>query len=427
MNKGVEKILCSLVFSMLLAFSAAPSAYAEELTSPKYPGRPNVAWDVSLIEVVVVHVLNTTPYDMQIESTNGKVDSDFKDFYTVNSVYPQEKGTSVSPTAVTPSGIPYKIPAKSGASFIVSWLDTASSGGKQFNADEVYPDLNITYTMKQVVSNWPAQNCPNPTTGDVKILLDFNRVKQQQKSLKGDIFQLIVSGAAFVVDAAEFVVEPNPLSFMGYLISAEEIGSTAKEIAERSSSSNQAYFSAYVLPKGNSTTDNFPAAYAPPNKGYSSNDQAAPYDGLYSQHGPNGGGCPQAYIIPAVMVQRETGPDQGKLDGHLPVVFVTLATSVDWNSAMMSLNQPTMQASSAGYKITQYLNREGKKGHVAFIKLARTLNHNELVLLDGAYKAIEQKKALSREQEALLEVFAEALEKHATSLPTMKNPPAHNK
>ena len=413
MNKDIKKTLGVLLISLLLVCSAPSPANAEGLTSPKYPGRPNVVWNVSLIEVVTVHVLNTTPYDMVLAS------SDFKDFYTVNSVYPQEKSTSVDPTAFTPSGIPNKIPAKSGASFVVSWLDTASSGGKEFNTDNVYPDRNMAYTMKQVVSN--LINCPNPPTGDVTVHLDFNRVKEAQPSLKGDIFKLIVSGAAFVVDVAEFAVEPNPLSFMGYLISAEEIGSTAKEIAERGGSSDQAYFSAYVLPMGDSTTGNFPATYAP-TKSFTSNDEAAPYDGLYSQHGQNGGGCPQSYIIPAVIVQRETGPSDTHLDGHLPVVFVTLATSVDWNSAMHSQTQVTPQASAAGYRITQHLQREGKKGHVAFIKLARTLNHSEFALFDDAYKALEQKKNLSREQEVFLLRFADALEKHETSLPKLKNP-----
>ena len=92
---------------------------------------------------------------------------------------------------------------------------------------------------------------------------------------------------------------------------------------------------------------------------------------------------------------------------------------------MKSQTQVEMQASAAGHKITQYLKREGKKGHIAFIKLARSLNHRELVLFDNAYKALEEKKALSREQEVLLAAFAEALEKHATSLPQMKNPPLH--
>lgn len=417
MNKGIKKILKFFLISLILVLSTAPPAYADPLSSPKYPNRPNVAWNVSLIEVVTVHILNTTPFDMVLD---GNL-TDFKDFYSNDSFDPQHKGSSASPTAFTPSGIPYKIPAKSGASFVVSWLDTASGNGKAFNTDNVFTDRNVAYTMKQVASD--SAEC-SITTSDVTIHLDFNRVKNAQPSLKADIFKMVVNGAAFVIEAADFVAEPNPLAAVGFLLSAYEISASAAEIEKRDGSTDQSYFSAYVLPKGNSTETNFPNTYAPPQNLYTSSAQAAPYDGLYSQHGTSQG-CPQAYIIPAVVVQRETGPSQGSLSGHLPVVFVTLATATDWNSAMDSQTQVTMQTSAAGYRIAQHLQREGKKGHVAFIKLARTLNHNERALFDNAYKAIEQKKNLSREQEALLGVFAEALEKHETKLPTPKNPAVH--
>ena len=418
MHIDIRKILASLMFSLFLGLSATPSAYADELASPKYPERPNVVWNVTDRETVVVHVLNTTPFDMVLAS------SDFKDYTADN---PQVGNTKASPVAFSPSGIPHKIPAKTGASFVVSWLDTAK--GSNNNADNVYPDLNMAYTMKQVVSNWPPSNCPNPTTGDVTVHMDFNRVKEQQKSLYGDIFKLIVSGSALIVDTIEFIAEPiNPIPLMGFLISAEEIAITSKEIADRGGSSDQVYFSAYVLPMNNSLTGNFPGVYNSADTSSSTTaEKAAPYDGIYSQHGTSGGGCPQAYIIPAVLVQRETSADDSKLNGNMPVVFVTLSTSVDWTSAMKAQpKQVTMQASAAGYRISQHLKREGRKGQVAFVKLARTLNHNELVLLDDAYKAIDQKKALTAAEEAFLLRFAEALEKHAAKLQPLTTPTTHN-
>lgn len=63
------------------------------------------------------------------------------------------------------------------------------------------------------------------------------------------------------------------------------------------------------------------------------------------------------------------------------------------------------------------MQREGKKGHVAFIKLAGTLDYSDRALLSNAYKAIDANKPLSHEEEAFLLRFAEALEKHETSLP----------
>ncbi len=417
MHMDLRKILASLALTLLLGLTSVPAVYADELASPKYPDRPNVVWNVTSRETVVVHVLNTTPFNMELAS------SDFAD-YTAND--PQVKDTKASPTAFTPSGIPHKIPAKTGASFVVSWLDTAK--GSSNNDNNVLPDRNMAYTMKQVVSNWPPSNCPNPTTGDITVHMNFNRVKETQTSLYGDIFKLIVSGAALIVDSIEFIAEPiNPIPLMGFLISAEEIAATSKEIADRGGSSDQVYFSAYVLPMSNSLTGNFPAVYNSADTSSSTTaEKAAPYDGLYSQHGPTGGGCPQAYIIPAVLVQRETSADDSKLNGNMPVVVVTLATSDDWVAAMKAQTKVTMQASSAGYRITQHLQRTGKKGQVAFIKLSRTLNHNEHVLFDNAYKAIEQKKILTHEEEAFLLRFAEALEKNASKLQPLATPSQHS-
>lgn len=412
MNKDNKKIFYSLAVSLLFVLSAVSPAYAEGATNPLYPGRPNVVWNETSRSTVVVHIFNTTGYEMDLAS------SDFKDIDYPTDYHPQYGSTKASPFAFSPSGIPQKILKQSATSFVVSWLDTALKDG--FNNDNVLADLNIVYTMKQVNSSsaYNQSACPNPTTGDVTIHLDFNRVKEVQKSLKGEVFKLIAHSAEFLLDGAESVIEPNPIVLTGFLLSAYEIASDSKEIAERDGSSNQVYFSAYALPQSNNATSNFPGVYGGTNLNATSSDAAAPYDGLYSQQGTTQG-CPQAYIIPAVLVQRETGPSDGSLSGHMPVVFVTLATVSDWEAAIASQTKVTMQASSAGYKITQQLQREGRKRHAAFIKLTRTLNRNERELFDGAYKAIRDKKALTREQEALLLRFAEALEKHETALPRL--------
>ena len=415
MKTGNKKIFCSLAFSLLLVLSAVSPAYADGATNPLYPGRPNVVWNETSRSTVVVHIFNTTGYELDLTS------SDFKDIDYPTDYHPQYGSTKASPFAFSPSGIPQVIPKQSAASFVVSWLDTALKNG--FNNDNVLADLNIAYTMKQVVSSsaYNQSACPNPTTGDVTIHLDFNRVKEIQKSLKGEVFKLIVHSTEFLLDGAESVMEPNPIVLTGFLLSAYEIASDAKEIADRDGSSNQVYFSAYALPQNNSATSDFPGVYGGTNLNATSADAAAPYDGLYSQQGTTQG-CPQAYIIPAVLVQRETGPSDGSLSGHMPVVFVTLSTVSDWEAALASQTQTTMQASPAGFKITQQLQREGRKGHAAFIKLTRTLNRNERELFDGAYKAIRDKKALTREQESLLLRFAEALEKHETTLPRLAAP-----
>lgn len=326
MKTNGKRTLFYLILPLLLMLTSMAPAYAAEKTGPAYPSRPNVVWNVSSRKVVVVHVLNTTAFDMELAS------NEFKNLWGNDGDHPQEGPTSMYPTAFSPSGIPHKIPAKSAASFVVSWLDTALDHGD--NNNNVLPDLNMAYTMKQVDSTKWTPEC-SPGVGDITIHFNFNRIKETQKSLKSEIFQLIAAGASFVLDAAEFAVHPNPID-AGYLLSATEIASTSKDIEAQDGASDQFYFSAYVLPKGNSTTSNFPGVYGgSANLNATPADDAAPYDGLYSQHGTTQG-CPQAYIIPAIMVQREKTPDHSNLNGHLPVVFVTLADAELWQRAMNS-------------------------------------------------------------------------------------------
>ena len=412
MERPIKRTFAALLSFLLLAISAAQPVHAAQSTTPAYPSRPNVVWNVSTRKTVVVHIFNTTPFNLELAS------SDLKALWGDDGAFPQCQDSQVPPSLFTPSGIPYKIPAKSGASFAVSYLDTFG-GGRSCNDDSIIPDVNLVYTMKQVDSSsafLPA-GCPNPVIGDVKIHLDFNRVKEVQPSLKGGIFKLVMQGASFIAKSIGLIIEPTPGGVTRWIKSGYKIAGDAVELANREGDTDETYFSAYVLPMNNSVSSNFPGIYNSTDTTQSTSaETAAPYDGLYSQHGTSQG-CPQAYIIPAVVVQRETPPDKGQLNGHLPVIGVVLATSVDWTSAMHSMVQSTAQASAAGNKISQLMLREGENAHIAFIKLARTLSPAQHTLLDGAYASIHHKKPLTREQEAFLVLFAETLERHATALP----------
>lgn len=407
MNKGFKKILGLLVVALSFGLAAAPPVYAAEKTSPAYPNRPNVVWDVSERKTVIVHLINATNFPMQVDG------SDFKD-YVDNDHQVQLYGDQ-GPVAFSPSGIPQQIPAKRSAAFVVSWLDTQKNGN---NTGDVMPDVALQYAMKGVTSNYNKSSCPNGvTTGDVLLHLNFNRVKHTKDGLAGDIFKLMVSSTALVVDSVEMALEPNPISLAGVLISATEIAEDSAEIHQKNSDSDsdQLYFSAYVV-AANGNLDQNPEIHRTADMGTSeSAKEAAQYDGLYSIQDPTAG-CPQAYIVPVVALEREMAASKGSLSGHLPAVVVALVTEPDIIAAMNSQTKVTVQASSAGYRMTQHLQREGHKGQVAFIKLARSLSSNDRALLDGAYKEIHAKKTLSREQEEFLLKFAIALEKHETKL-----------
>ena len=412
MKTILGKSVTALVLSMIIAMWPIQTAFADKPTTPSYANRPNLVWNVPDRETVIVHVLNTTPYDLEY------VNSDFHDF---SQSHVQSTHSYAYPRVFTPSGIPHKIPSKTGATFVVSYIDTLDSKGHW----DVVNNLNMTYIMRNidVTGHVDPKACANNVTkGDVTLLLNFNRVVESQDSLKGDVFKLIVAGTSMIVSTIGMIVEPNPLPVIEFLISAQEIAVTSKEIADRSGGSDQNYFSAYILPIGNSTTNGFPYVYMTENpKDYTDGSTAAQYAGLYSQQSSSGG-CPQASIVSAVMVQRDTGPSDKTLDGNMPVAFVTLATLQDWISAMKAQQAQTPSSSAAGNRISQFLKREGKNGNVAFVKLARTLNDKEFNLLETTYDDLLKKKLLSRLEEDFLAHFADALEHHAVKLPPFAMP-----
>ncbi len=408
MKIGNIKVFGCLVISMLLAVAFTVPAFAESVTSPAHPKRPNVVWDVSERKVVIVHLLNATPYNLELKSGGDK---DFKNGVSGTEHSVQAQNAGVSPFLFSPSGIPHKIAADTGASFVVAWLDTTSTTGKA--GHNVYPDANLTYTLKNVDASALFQ--PSACTkiiDDVDINIGFNRV-QESKNLEGDIFKLIIHSTSLIVDSIELYKEPNMTSILGWITSAVEISEDAKEIKADNQDSDQVYFSAFAVSKRG--IDQYPGIYTTNSNDTVDSGTAAKYDGLFSLQAYTEG-CPQAYIVAATSIIRETKPSDTKMDGHLPTVFVTLATAIDWENAINSQTQVSMQASTAGHNISQHLQREGRKGQIAFIKLARTLNRDDQKVFREAYKSIKEKKALSQAQEALLVKFYAALEKNEKSI-----------
>ena len=346
-------------------------------------------------------MVNTTPYNMT-----------FKNGPFVNHVTQQavQGDYDEGPIIYTPSGIPYQIPPRTGGSFVVSWQDT----GK--DADHVFPEADITYTLKSVDSSdlYLSGACTtNAAIGDVDLHLEFDRVKET-KSLKSEIFKTILHTTAMLVDATEFVLEGNPIAFAGFVVAATE---TAEDIASLVNGANeswdQIYVNSFVVPANNNLS------YVPGIVSkYTSSDTASQYDGIATQQ-PAANGCPQSDIVVQVAMLREKPPTSGgHLNGQLPAVLVTVSTYKDWMAATAATTSVSLQASSSGNKISQQLKREGRSGQKAFFKLVRSMKKPDLDILKAAYRAIEDKKALSQEQELKLAELATAFEKHLTSMPT---------
>ena len=96
-----------------------------------------------------------------------------------------------TPSFFRRTGIPHNIPAKQGASFIISWLDTAATSEKD---DNIYPNTNLVYTLQNVV-----KDNDSACSGNVDVNLGFNRVTHQ-KELKSEYFALGLHCASAVIE-----------------------------------------------------------------------------------------------------------------------------------------------------------------------------------------------------------------------------------
>ena len=413
---SVRKPFVSLVLSLFLIVTFTAPAFAEKTgdLSDEQKGRPNLVWDVMDRKSAIIYLINTTPYDMLYKS------SDFTDQRGAIDHPEQSPWADLEPFIFSPSGLPHKIPARSGTGFVVSWLDTAAPSA--YNDNEIKQDASLNYTMKNVDSSYLyTPNC-GPLVGDVDIHLAWARAKDST-SLNSTLFKTVLHASALITDSVEFVTEGSAKALYGALISAAELTEDALEINEKNNDTDQMYFSAYPIGKSGNTTEHPTIYTTTPRDDAKKEDSktAAKYDALYSELAP-ASGCPQSYIVSSMAILREKSASNGKLDGHLPIVFVTLLTYQDWQSYAASQTQVSLQESVAGNKISQHLQREKRKGQIAFVKLAHTLKPAESRLFIEAYQALRSHQRLSQEQENLLARFAVALEKNEKTLPADTTP-----
>ena len=405
MNMVIRRTLGSLLFSLLLTLVSITPAFADDNSpAPPHPNRPNLGIDMNR-QTVIVYVANTTPYNMALKDAGPFTD------------LPSDPTT---PVIFSPSGIPYKIPANYGASFVAAWKDAG---------DNVYKEAVLTYTMENVdvTSIYKPPSCTGPANtwigcctnnhtyvGPVDIHLEFDRVKKNSTGLKAEIGKLILSSVHAVVDFGEFVTEGNPLSLLQFMKSADEMTNTVVEINNAHNSDyDQLYVNSYVVSYTNSL-DNTPGLVWPLSGDPS---KYAPNDGIATQQ-PDASGCTQSGIVVGVTLLRAQVPDHGTFNGGLPVMLVALFTPADWQAVNTPQVSVSAQESPAGYKIKQQLQREGKPGLKALRTLVRSLSPQDFRIMSEAYGAIAAHKPLTPVQEAFLVRLAGALEKHAASLPT---------
>lgn len=402
MNKKSKKIVGTLFVFLFLILASVSPVLASSPSTPAHPKYPYIVWDVSIRKTVVVHVLNATPYVMEYK------DSTFANAVVSSTTPVQNYANSAPPIAFTPSGIPYKLPAKTGASFAVSWLDVNDK------AASVLANAYVNFQLDNVDSSsmYTVAGCTiNPQIGNVRLLLNFDRVKET-RNLKSEIYKTILHTSAALVDALEIAMEPaNPLAWAGFITASQEAAEDIKTLNSENQSEDQLFVSAFV-PQYNNNMDLLPGIISL----YQSDEGASDYDGITTQQ-PSGNGCPQSSLAVGLAVLREKAPDAKSLDGSLPAVFLVVATIQDWTAAGAADATVTRQDSPAGYEISQQLKREGKNGRKALFKLVRTMNASDLHMMQSAYNSIHAHKPLSQHQEALLAKLAAAFAKHAETMP----------
>lgn len=412
MNMDSKKILRILVVSFFLSLSyATPALAGNDSPSPPHPAYPNLAYEVFERKTAVVYLFNATPYAMTLKNSP----------FTASNYSESPQTYDAPPMVYTPSGLPRAIPAKYAAPFVIAWMDTGNS------ADKVQKETVITYSMPNVDSTKmykDASQCTvNPQIGPVDILLEFDRVKpNSSKGMASAVGKLILSSVASLTDLIGFATEGNPIAFAGFLVATAELPDEIKEINElNDTSADQMYLSAFVVAsKDSSPTNSNPDTISHvPQFSYldatPENVDNPSSDGVYAQH-TDTNGCPQSDIVVATALLREKKASDGNFDGVLPTVLVVVAENADWQKALSESTSVSMQASPAGYKITQLLKQGGKPGKKAYRTLLRSLNKDDSRLFVGAYGAIREHKPLTHDQEDCLARVATALEKRATTV-----------
>ncbi len=398
MKTGARKTLGCLVLAVLLFVSFVTPVFAGS-PSPPWPSRPNLVWDVSSRKTAIVHLVNTTPFDMSL-TTNP----------FVNKVYQQApQDYDEGPIVYSPSGVPTKIPKQSGASFVISWLDTGSG------ASDVKAEAVMVYTMAvDTGDNYSDSLCgTNGKKGNVNLQIEFDRVKQT-KNLKSEIFKTVLNATSVIVDGLTMIAEPeDALAWAGFITNSVELVTDCKEINENNEDWDQIYVNSFIL-ASDGNVNKLPSIITD----YGSDENtASQYDGVATQQSTTNG-CPQAYIVVGSAILREKQASHKTLDGNVPVLLVALATSTDWEAAISASTEVSLSASKAGYQISQQVKREGKNGRKALFKLVRTMSPGDLAILKSAYSSIQAHKALSQEQEGVLAKLAAAFEKHAATMQT---------
>lgn len=396
----------------VLAALLLPWTGAASTVTPPHPARPNISMEVPHKHSVVVNVVNMTKWTMRLVDGSSEL--------RIPNIQQPVQSYDYPGFVFLPGGIPQTIPAQKGTSgdpktevylsarpFVFVWQDGGS--GKKAK-----PEVNLTYQMDNVES-YPTtfrDNCGNTgQPGNVKIHIEFDRIKTGPPELKSEILDTVVSGVMAIAELASFVVEGNPVAFVGFVKETKAFVTDIMAInKEKNDYSDTAFFNAYAV-SCDGDLDKTPAFVTHPASGI---DNEPPQDGVGVQQGSVNGN-PQENLVVAQYLLRVKGPTKAKFDGRLPVLSIVVMTKSDWTAGRMFASSPAPQYSMAGAQISNQIRSEGIAGKRRVLGLVRSMNPKDVDLLLGAYKDLGAKKKLNEGQEQLLRKFADAYKARQTT------------
>lgn len=393
-KNGGGHALLSVLLLLSLTVVVAPALATSPVPNPQRDLVQNTAGG----KVVVVHVVNATPYDMKLDQWD---------------VIPAASATSQTANKLDtgfvfyPNGVPHAIPARQGASFPTAWMD-----GK-----EVFLTAQLHYTLKGVECT-DFVDCQGKTK-DVPLLLTFTRMPPDKVPVIKDI---IKDAIGMLIDVVKLAILPATqvrmgswftlMSGIGGFLSGG--GSFHESVAELANMKDQLAFSAYAL---KSDPEVFPGGRTFPTSDQGSESDTwnaicliQPYDKIDPIPA-------ELVVLTAYIPEYLSNGSYGV--GNAPTIVTMVMTQADWATVYakyLAAGATAAHRSGTGGQILHKMSDrlKSKSGLQQFSKVVTSMSFAErTVMLDGM-KSVRYNKSVTKEQVAILGMVERTLAEGGT-------------
>lgn len=370
-------------------------------------GDPPTPADLVLVashsKTIAVQILNLTPYQVDADSSG----------ITAKGSTDKNRKTHKS-FMFAPVGWPASIPPLSPGTWEIkdsTWAYTAESPN---NTLHPYPFAlsfedqggyvssgSMGWTIRQV---W---NDAHLATKDVPLRLWVTRDKPK-KQLKSEIFRVVSSAITELVDLLGCALHPGPVAWYDLFVATKELASSSFEAANAEETGGEKlYVAAYVVPESADSTTT-PEIHTHSTSGDSTDGADVAWavtTGHYSSQ-----------VMVTTQVLRGEDISGAGCCGTSPIVSITLWTPDQYLTATLTTVGSPVTRNAAGKRINNLLRHNKRKTFYQFCHLYNSLDAAQKSALQASVASLRARKPLTKEQGALLEVLAAALEKGKYSL-----------